>query len=394
MKKYITELLIKLINSRTDKDRINVIVTEIKNLNLSYEIIKINESIKKDKYFTENDEIGRENIEVIINNGSNKTILLNSHFDTVPCSEKMEIAVSENDKIYGRGACDALGQIVMIIASIKKLKETGGKFHNVVLHLVNCEETGGNGSLTLLSRKLPHIDYGIVFEPTNFEICNACRGALWFNLEIFGIASHMGKYQDGDNAIYKMNYIISELEKYWENLINESKNHEYFKYYKMPIQVNLGMVNGGLINASLPDKVTLNGAVGFLSNKNMDEIKIELTNSIELGIENYKKRYGDKTISDFKINFNSLHNDPYNLNLDETEVLKKFSKSYLEIMKNSPIIKGFPASCDARLYKCRNNIPVLVFGVGKLEHAHSEEEEVIVSEIEKGIDIVCNFLQK
>ncbi len=396
-KEYVESLLCELINSSNEFNRISVIERELKNFEVKYNKISIKRNIKKDYFFTENeDEFGKINIEARINNNSSKTILLNTHFDIVPSSMKMSIAKKRNGRIYGRGACDALGQIVAILATIRKLKENKeNKFINLIIQFVNCEETGGNGTLSLFIKKKEKIDYAIVFEPTNLELCGACRGALWFTLEIYGVASHMGRFDEGDNAIYKMKYIVSSLEDYWNRLIKESKNHDYFKNYKFPIQLNLGVINGGLINSSLPEKIILKGAVGFLSNKKISNIKNDLERYIKKGVENYKEKIKIKNFpqKDYKIFFNSLHNDPYDLKFSEKKKRVSIEEVIWRITGKESVMKGFPASCDARIIYLKNKIPTFVFGVGRLIEAHSENEFVNLKDIDKIIKILYSLFR-
>lgn len=395
MREYIIQTLKKLIESKDDQSRIKIILEELKKMEINSKVVEINEEILDERFYTPNEnEFGKKCIEAKIITGSKKTVLLNTHFDTVPCEAMMKKAILKEGIIYGRGACDALGQITLILATLKKLKESGSHHPDLILQFVNCEETGGNGTLSLL-RRLEKTNFGIVFEPTNLEINDACRGALWFRINVHGLSSHMGRFDQGDNAIYKMKYILDSLEKYWQNLIKTSKKHEYFKHYKMPVQMNFGAVEGGLINASLPDRVTLKGALGFLSNKNIDEIKKDFNDVIRKGLSDYLKKFNPPKIKKhFDLIFDSLHNDPYELKEYEREIIFLLEDSFIRELKKKPIIRGFPASCDSRLIYLRNKIPVVVFGPGKLEHAHSENEQIKLRDIEKAVKVLFRFLNE
>ncbi|MEI8363984.1 MAG: M20/M25/M40 family metallo-hydrolase [archaeon] len=389
MKEFLIRTLSKLINADTDSKRIDIICNVLKQLNLQFEIISIKKSLGVDPDFTKTDELGQKSIRIKLNNNSKDTIILNTHFDTVPASAKMSKCSIFNNTIYGRGSCDALGQVVLVLGLLKKIHNSKNKIPNIIIHFANCEETGGNGTLSLLQNE-QKANFAIVFEPTNFVICNACRGALWFTVDIYGKSTHMGKFNEGDNAIYKTTYIILELNKYWKSLIKESKNHIYFRYYPLPIQLNIGKIQGGLINSTLPNKVTFYGAIGFLSNKNVTQIKNELKCAIERGTQKYLKLFTVKSKKHYNIYFNSLHNNPYEIK--ENKYLSKFISVCSKTLVSYPDVKGFPASCDSRLFVLKKNIPTIVFGPGDLSFAHSDNEFINLRDIIKAINVVENFI--
>lgn len=390
--KYIIKTLVKLINAHENTERISIIEKELKNLGVDVDLIEISSQIKCDPFFTKReDEIGKQNIDAYVDNNSNETIILNTHFDTVPCEDEMRKASIRGNNVFGRGSCDALGQVVLLLLTLRELmKKRKEKFSNIRLQFVDCEETGGNGTLQLLYLE-PMAKYAIVFEPTDLIVANACRGALWFTLEVYGKTTHMARIHYGENAIYKASYVINEMKLYWNRLIHEAKTMIEVKDLPFPIQVNLGSIQGGLINSTVPDIVVIEGSVGFLSNKTIDEVKDDLFKAVETAIEKYHLDFESKVDTDFVLRFNSLHNDPYNLKNNEMHVVERLLRATKDVIPN-PMVGLFPASCDARLFYCRNHIPGVVFGPGKLLHAHSDNEQISVRDIVKASKILLNFL--
>jgi len=53
-----------------------------------------------------------------------------------------------------------------------------------------------------------------------------------------------------------------------------------------------------------------------------------------------------------------------------------------------PEIEGFIASCDARLFNKVGKMPVVVFGPGKLDYAHSDNEQIDTSQIKMAAEIL------
>ncbi|MCP4643550.1 MAG: M20/M25/M40 family metallo-hydrolase, partial [bacterium] len=135
--------------------------------------------------------------------GKGRSLILNGHLDVVP-AESWPGAFEpkrDGDVIAGRGAADAKGGVVATYLAARALVdcdvEVGGRLS---LHHVIDEETGGNGTLTLLDNGHT-ADAAIVAECTDNVICPANRGAVWFKLITTGKATHMGTIDEGVSAI-------------------------------------------------------------------------------------------------------------------------------------------------------------------------------------------------
>ena len=355
------------------------------------ELVEIDEEIKKDPEYTftdkEIDYSKRKNLVLEIGKDNGYKLILNTHSDVVPAKnwEKAFIPEEVDNFIYGRGACDAKGQIATIYLALLVLKNMNIKINGkIIVEIVIEEEIGGNGSLSLI-RKGYSGDGVIVLEPTELKITPANRGALWFKLEIEGKSVHMGKIWEGVNAIEKFCYLYQKLKEYEKKLIEESKNVPLFEKYKQPVQLNLGIIKGGVWPSMVCGKVEVEGGIGFLPNKTINEIKIELENVI--------KNCGDNWIpSHYKLTFPKLHNDSYSIPLNHI-LVQKISDAFKET-GNTPSIEGFIASCDARLFNKVGNMPVVVFGPGSLDDAHSDNEKININEIKIASETIVRTIIK
>ena len=140
---------------------------------------------------------GRFNLRIVrAGLGGGKTLLLNTHTDVVPPSEGMidpYAGRKENGIVYGRGACDAKGQVATIFLVLKALETLGVQLAgNVITHLVVEEENGGNGTLAM-TRRSECADGCIVMEPSDGRLFTSIRGAVWFRLVLKGKAGHSGQ---------------------------------------------------------------------------------------------------------------------------------------------------------------------------------------------------------
>jgi acetylornithine deacetylase/succinyl-diaminopimelate desuccinylase-like protein len=283
-----------------------IIERELKNIDDSIVIkrILINEAIELHPYFTqphytktpENPQglsvketySGRYNLVAIVKGqntrGSGHKVIYNSHIDTVaPFLEYHR----EGDLIYGRGACDAKGQVALMLSHIKLLKELGEVARNEAINqdrvyqFVIDEEPGGNGSLSLaIDQSFKNVKDVIVFEITNNKAHPANRGALWYKIELDGTID------DKINVAEMQTYIVLALEAEGRSIKSES-DHPLFP--TRPVQTCQGILgNYGKHPSAVNDEVGFKISVNGVSSKQLRQI-------IDEGVQAYCDDYGDKT---------------------------------------------------------------------------------------------------
>jgi acetylornithine deacetylase len=239
---------------------------------------------------------------------------------------------------------------------------------DVEVHLTNEEEVGMTGALAFV-REGFRADGVLVLEPTDHKIYIAHRGCLQFTIHVEGKQAHLGNKRYGVNAIEKAAEVINAFVKYEDRLIEEGRGYPLFEGFEYPGQVNIGIIRGGDFFSTVPDAVTMEGGVGFLPLKTMEEVEKELKEVIH-GID-------DPWLRDHvRILFNGLKNDPYQMPMGHplTEVLGRT----LFFLGRSPAVGGMMASCDARHYFNLGEMPAVIYG-GKnsfLSHAKNEYAEI------------------
>ncbi len=117
-----------------------------------------------------------------------------THLDTVP---PYIPPVFDGDKVRGRGACDAKGQIISMYLACRRLAEAGAE--DFALLLLHGEETGSFGAKEF--REFPGGSLVIVGEPTDNKMVSAAKGTKSFKVTIKGKSFHSGYPQMGDSAI-------------------------------------------------------------------------------------------------------------------------------------------------------------------------------------------------
>lgn len=132
-------------------------------------------------------------------------VIFCSHFDTVP----PYIPPSKSDgKIYGRGSCDAKGQLAVMSAVCEDLYSSGESDFGLLM--LAGEEVGSYGAKT--ANNLIHgCEFVIVGEPTENKLIKASKGNILLSVKVKGRSCHSGYPELGDNAIDRAKIFLDKL---------------------------------------------------------------------------------------------------------------------------------------------------------------------------------------
>ena len=159
-------------------------------------------------------------------------VFFSTHIDTVPPF----IEASEDDeKIYGRGACDAKGIVASQIFAAEKLRKQG--INDIGLLFTVDEEQGSSGARAANKHEIAKkCEYLINGEPTDNDLAIGSKGSLRFLIKTKGVAAHSAYPEMGESAIEKLLDIlrdVREIEFPAEEFFGETTN-------------NIGLISGGL----------------------------------------------------------------------------------------------------------------------------------------------------
>jgi acetylornithine deacetylase len=136
---------------------------------------------------------------------SKKTMMLNSHLDTVKPSgsytfDPFNPPLSDTH-IYGLGSNDAGASVVAMIETFLHFYDKELPFN--LLLVLSCEEenSGVNGMKKLWETIGQSVDFAIIGEPTGMKAAIAERGLLVIDGEAKGVSGHAAR-NEGINALY------------------------------------------------------------------------------------------------------------------------------------------------------------------------------------------------
>jgi len=352
------------------------------------EFIPIDENIVNDTDYTivpgHKGYQGRPNVLVNLpGSGGGRSVLVNSHTDVVPGPDELFDARFEQDVLYGRGACDAKGQVATILLVLSALKDLGIRLKgDVQAQFVIEEEAGGNGSLATIIQG-NRADAAVVLEPTGLGVFPANRGAAWFKLGVTGRSVHMGRYREGVSAVDEMLGLVSILKEYESFLRDVSKGQPLFPDDPSPVVVNIGRIGGGDWPSTVPSECVVEGGIAFLPSRNIKRIREEIYDLIKSKATPWAREH-------FSLEFARLHNEAFETPTEHPAV-RCFHRAAESVLGHQEL-KGWAASCDGRLFYHRGRMPTIVFGPGDLGHAHSLDEQIRMGDILRAAEVLVRFL--
>jgi acetylornithine deacetylase len=134
-------------------------------------------------------------------------VTLSTHMDTVPPHVPSR---EDEERIWGRGACDAKGIIASMIHAATALLDDGVR--NFGLLFVVGEEKNSAGAKTA-ARNPRGSRYLINGEPSENKLALGSKGALRYEISAAGKMAHSAYPELGDSAIDKLLDVLEELRR-------------------------------------------------------------------------------------------------------------------------------------------------------------------------------------
>jgi acetylornithine deacetylase len=192
-----------------------------------------------------------------------RSLILNAHVDIVPTGPAALWQHPPYDPVIrdgwmnGRGAADMKAGLAANIFAFDALRAAGfDPGATVHLQSVVEEESTGNGTLSTSVRGY-RADAVICPEPSDAQITRANVGVLWFSVRVRGRPAHTSEMQSGTNAIDGAYRVIAALREIEAAANAEKHKHTLFAAFANPLNLNVGRIDGGDWNSSVPAECTV-----------------------------------------------------------------------------------------------------------------------------------------
>lgn len=165
-------------------------------------------------------------------------VFLSTHLDTVP---PFIPPTEDEEKIYGRGACDAKGLIASQIIAAENLRKEG--ITDIGLLYTVDEEQSSTGAKAANQHPFAKkCEFLINGEPTDNDLAIGSKGSLRMYVRTNGKAAHSAYPEEGESAIEKLLDILNDLRR------TELPKDEFFG----ETTLNIGLIAGGLATNVIP----------------------------------------------------------------------------------------------------------------------------------------------
>lgn len=194
-------------------------------------------------------------------------ILLLCHMDTVfPLGtlEKMHYREAD-DKIFGPGTLDMKAGIVISLAAIEELQNSGSLNRPVTLFCNSDEEIGSLTSQSLIVNLAKESELVLVLESALLDgsLKTWRKGVGEFWIKVKGRAAHAGgAHEEGRNAIEEMAHQILAIQK----LTN----------YERGTTLNVGVIHGGTVSNVVPEEAVAQVDVRIMQPGEWERIEAEM----------------------------------------------------------------------------------------------------------------------
>ncbi len=322
---------------------------------------------------------GRDNVAAVLNpaRGGGRSLCLQAHVDVVPegaaelwTTPPFQPAVRQG-RMYGRGAGDMKAGLVSNIIALTALARAGlAPSGPVQLQAVVEEECTGNGALaTMLA--MPKADAVIIPEPGPGvpALYTAEVGVVWAWVTVMGKPAHVREKQAGVNAIEAAMTVAQRFMDYENEMNRAERIHPAFRGINHPVNVNLGTVEGGEWNSSVPTRARIGLRVGVMMGYTAAEAKRDIEKIVA-------DAASDPALKGAKVSlaWGGFMADPCVFDT-EASICRLARESYAEVTGGT--LRDYPATglTDGRFFSLYQGTPVAVFGPDA-EAIHGIDESV------------------
>lgn len=203
-----------------------------------------------------------------------------------------------------------------------------------------------------------------------------------YTIRVYGATGHMGSIFENDGAITKMMAMVRSLMRSRATIASTSGSSS------VTFQQN------GWDDVS---QLLLEGGQGFLPTHEMEDVQTRIINAVHAGANHYLREVGSDAQAGevFNVSFEKLHNAAFAGSVDSFDMQAAVECAKAAgIWKDKPI-RGWDVSCDSRLFaKTYPDMNVITTGPGSLNYAHSDAEQISVTEMIKFSEFLAYYILK
>ncbi len=317
-----------------------------------------------------------------------KIIVFDSHIDTVGVGDPAEWEWDpfegkvENGVLYARGACDEKNSTPGMVYGLAIARDLGLLDDYTVYYFGNMEEWCDGIAPNAFVEADPKVkpDFVVIGEPTKMRVYRGHKGRIELKITAHGRSAHAASHYLGDNAVYKMMAVITQ--------IRELDRRMRFGMGYHPIQgyPSIAVTNVSARTASLnavPDQFTIYIDRRITSNEPHDDVINQIKGLIpdylqdEIHVE--ELFYDTPSYTGFVFPVSKYY--PAWV-LDELHPLVQAGQDVVEALWGERRELGtWDFSTNGTYWAGKAGIPSIGFGPGDEKTAHTSHECVLLADV-------------
>lgn len=359
-----------------------------------YEVAKyIYDFLENEGFEVHLDEVvpGRPNV-IAVYKGSEKgrTLLFEGHTDVVSAGDidkwehdpfGAEIVVEDGKEIlYGRGSNDTKGNVGAMIYATKAIKDSGIPLKGNIKLCIPVDEEGLMIGIKHFIKNgwADGVDAGIICEPEEKNLCLVQKGAVRIGITINGKMSHGAMPLSGNNPVWGVGSVITEIRKLENAEKDRLGKHEFLGWASItPTTIQTPIKGVAQINV-VPTDAYMTLDIRTVPGQDHNSIVSQVQGILDRLMEQYPE--GDNK---FDASLEILDDRPVVECDKDEDIVKALASAYTEVMDAEPIYNGVPGATDGTFLTAWAKIPVVVTGAGDREVPHQVNEWCEVEDLKE-----------
>jgi len=334
-----------------------------------------------------------------IGNGK-RVIVYDSHIDTVGVGDPAEWEWDpfkgkiEDGVLYARGACDEKGSTPGMIYGLAMARDLGLLDGWTAYYFGNMEEWCDGIAPNTFAEVDPAIkpDFVVIGEPTKMLVYRGHKGRIELKVTATGRSAHAASHYLGDNAVYKMMAIITQIREL------DRRMRFGMGYHSVQGFPSIAVTDVAARTASLnavPDRFTIYLDRRITLSEPRDEVIAQIKGLIpdylqdEIHVE--ELFYDMPSYTGFVFPVSKFY-PPWLL--DDAHPLTQAGQSTIEALWGEKRMLGtWDFSTNGTYWAGKAGIPSIGFGPGDEIYAHTNKEQIPLDEVVAATEFYALFPQ-
>ncbi|MBS3804001.1 MAG: acetylornithine deacetylase [Oleiphilaceae bacterium] len=306
-------------------------------------------------------------------------LVLSGHTDTVPYDDKRwqsdPFTLTERDgRWYGLGTCDMKGFFALAIEAVREFVDRDFKQPLIILATAD-EESSMSGARALAEAGQPKARYAVIGEPTGLKPVRMHKGIMMERLVFEGRSGHSSDPSLGNNALEGMHEAMGELLSLRAGWQARHKNPNF--KVQVPT-LNLGCIHGGDNPNRICARCELHFDLRPLPGMQMEELRQTILDQMQPLASR----------RNLKLAFEPLFGGvpPF-----ETPAEAELVTICERLTGHSAEAVAFATEAP---WLQKLDLETLVMGPGSIDQAHQPDEFLDTAQIEPGVNILKQLIQK